>query len=129
MLAALKQDPEWPLQRRSYEEILRLIAASEVRVETQLGKEGGGAGSRIPPDDVGLDLSRSVSAGSPVGDGSQAATTSAVSLGVDPSTGRNVESRPDVVRDRLCTTLAQWITAPDVRTLRRALLEILSALE
>ena len=26
LLAALKQDPEWPVQRRSYEEILRLIA-------------------------------------------------------------------------------------------------------
>ncbi len=26
LLAALKQDPEWPVQRRAYEEILRLIA-------------------------------------------------------------------------------------------------------
>jgi HEAT repeat protein len=30
LLAALKQDPEWPVQRRSYEEILRLIAPDRV---------------------------------------------------------------------------------------------------
>jgi len=92
-------------------------------------KTSGGAGSRIPPSDVGFDRSRSVSDGCLVGDGGTLARTESVSIGVDLSTGRNVESRTSTVHDDLFAALSQWIRAPDVRALRRALLAILSALE
>jgi hypothetical protein len=52
-----------------------------------------------------------------------------VSICVDPSTGRKVEDWAHAVRDKVFAALAQWTTAPDVRTLRRSLLAILSALE
>jgi hypothetical protein len=98
-------------------------------IEDELGKVGGGAGSRIPPGDVGFDRSRLVSDGSPVGDGEDVVSPSSISIGVDPFARRKVENGPNVVRDRLFTALAQWTMAPDARALRRALLEILSALE
>jgi hypothetical protein len=49
--------------------------------------------------------------------------------GVDLSAGRNVENRPIAVREKLFNALAQWTIAQDARTLRRNLLEILSALD
>jgi len=64
------------------------------RSETS-AKNSGGAGSRIPTDHVGLDLSRPVSDGSPVGDGHDVASTSAVSIGVDLFACRKVEKRAE----------------------------------
>jgi hypothetical protein len=100
-----------------------------MRSKCEMKKTCGGAGSRIPPSDVRLDPFRSVSNGSPIGDGEDVAITSAVSIGVDTSAGRNVESEPNAVREQLFSALAQWSIAPDVQTLRRTLLEILSALD
>jgi hypothetical protein len=56
------------------------------------------------------------------------AATSA-SIGVALFPGRKVENGPDPVRDVLFAALVQWISARDVRTLRRTLLEILAMLE
>jgi hypothetical protein len=98
------------------------------RSETS-AKNSGGAGSRIPTDHVGLDLSRPVSDGSPVGDGHDVASTSAVSIDVDLFACRKVENGSNAVREKLFTALAQWTLAPDVRTLRSTLLDILSALD
>jgi len=50
-----------------------------------------------------------------VGDGGALARTESVSIGVDLSTGRNVESRTSAVHDDLFAALAQCIGAPDVR--------------
>jgi hypothetical protein len=92
-------------------------------------KKGGGAGSRSQPDDICFDRSRSVSVGDPVGDGKGVAITSSVSIDVDPSSGRKVERGRDPVCERLATALAQWAAEADVPALRRALFEILTALD
>jgi hypothetical protein len=92
-------------------------------------KVGGGAGSRIPPDDVGFDRSRSVSDGSSVADPDEVERPSFLSIGVDPFPGRKVENRPDAVREKLFCALAEWTMTRDARTLCRALLDVLSELD
>jgi hypothetical protein len=98
------------------------------RIPNLKEKSGGGAG-RIPPSDVGFDRPRSVSDGSLVGDGGDITNTSEVLSGVDLSAGRNVENRLIAVREKLFNALGPWTIARDAPTLRRNLLEILSALD
>jgi hypothetical protein len=92
-------------------------------------KSGGGAGSRIPPSDVGLDTSRSVSDGCPVADHEEVESASSVSTGVDVPSGRKVEGSRDPICERLALALARWTAGPNVSVLRRALLEVLIAIE
>jgi len=91
-------------------------------------KESGGAGSRIPPGDVGFDLSRSVSRAVPVADELVEGDRTDVSIGVDPSAGRIVEKR-DLVAVRVAAAIARWMTSRDAPTLRCALLQILLMLD
>ncbi len=70
-----------------------------------------------------------MSDGSAVADVEDDSSTSAVSIGAAPSSGRNVENASNPVRDWLFDALAKWTTAQDVATLRRTLLAILVALE
>jgi hypothetical protein len=49
-----------------------------------------------------------------------------VSLGLDRSIGRKVESVHDVLFERLSNALHRWTVNPSLRALRRDLLEILA---
>ena len=82
-----------------------------------------------PPDDVGFDLSRSVSDGAPVADREDGVSASSVSIGLDAASGRKVESSRDPICERLALALARWAAEPNVRVLRGALLEVLIAIE
>jgi hypothetical protein len=100
-----------------------------MRKQTRKEENSGGAGSRIPPGDIGFDPSRSVSNGAPVVDGGKVDCASSVSIGLDAPSGRNVESSRDPVCERLALALVRWTAQPNVRALQRALLEILIAME
>src|SRR3954470_23758104 len=71
-------------------------------------KKGGGAGSRIPPSDVGFDRSRPVSDGSPVAEREEVASASSVSIGIDASSGRKVGSSRDPICEQLALALERW---------------------
>jgi len=92
-------------------------------------KHCGGARSRIQPGDVGFDRSRSVSDGASVDDCEELDSASSVSLSLDAPSGRKVESPRDPICERLALALARWTAEPNANVLRRALLEVLIAIQ
>jgi len=105
------------------------FSTAERNVTKSKGKSGGGAGSRIPPTDIGLDPFRSVSDGCPIADHEEVESASSVSVGLDAPSGRKVERSRDPICERLALALARWTADPNVSVLRRALLEVLIEIE
>lgn len=110
-------------------------------------ESSGGAGSRIPSDDVGFDPFRSVSHGSPVAGGALTWKPTSASIDVALSSGRRKVrvthrhldggvaeqllyglERPPRER-RLSSALVHWTESQDARVLRRELLQLLLCVE
>jgi hypothetical protein len=73
--------------------------------------------------------SRSVSDGSSVAGYEEVESASSVSIGLDAPSGRKVEDSRDPICERLALALARWGAEPNANVLRRALLEVLIAME